>query len=158
MIPYDPRFVGVLTLQAYSLETPLWALRGNTRVIYTNPDELKLTVSMSKRTFLPGETVYTDIAVRTPQGTGLRAHSVWSYSIRLSPRECGPIRTLGTMDSRPIHISTIRGMDRLPASACVIFSDWTRSSLSPTASKCWLKPCLLSSPYALSDNEQGEER
>ena len=71
LIPYDSRFLGVLTVQAYSLETPHTALHGSTRVIYARPDELKLSVRMPQTTFRPGETVVTDIDVRTPQGDGI---------------------------------------------------------------------------------------
>ena len=148
VIPYGPKFLGILTLQAYSLETPHAALHGSARVIYSSPDELKLSVHMPQTTFLPGETVSTDVDVRTPQGAGVAsALGIVVFDQAVAER----LRTdqdLAIMDFRPTHISTTR---RYGSIAGIGLRDLLR--LDPKQSfsesqQMLAEALLLSSPYA----------
>jgi hypothetical protein len=157
LIPYDSRFLGVLTVQAYSLETPHTALHVSTRVIYARPDQLKLSVRMPQTTFRPGETVVTDIDVRTPQGDGIASALglvVFDQAVaeRLrTDQDFGDYGFSGTDYFDYSRYGSIAGMglrDLLVLDPKQPFSN----SLQMLA-----EALLLSSPYALRDEEQGEE-
>ncbi|HXM11925.1 MAG TPA: MG2 domain-containing protein [Terriglobales bacterium] len=157
LIPYDSRFLGVLTVQAYSLETPHAALHGSTRVIYARPDELKLSVRMPQTTFRPGEIVSTDIDVRTPQGDGIASALglvVFDQAVaeRLrTEQDFGDYGFSAVYDFDYSRYGSIAGIglrDLLVLDPKRSFSN----SLQMLA-----EALLLSSPYALRDEEQGEE-
>ena len=157
LIPYDSRFLGVLTVRAYSLETPHAALHGGTRVIYARPDELKLSVRMPQTTFRPGEDVNADIDVRTPQGDGIASALglvVFDQAVaeRLrTDQDFGDYGFSSVYDFDYSRYGSIAGMglrDLLVLDPKRPFSD----SLQMLA-----EALLLSSPYALRDEEQGEE-
>jgi len=157
LIPYDSRFLGVLTVQAYSLETPHAALHGSTRVIYARPDELKLSVRMPQTTYRPGEAVITDIDVRTPQGDGVASALglvVFDQAVaeRLrTDQDFGDYGFSGADYFDYSRYGSIAGMglrDLLVLDPKQPFSN----SLQMLA-----EALLLSSPYALRDEEQGEE-
>ena len=156
-IPYDSRFLGVLTVQAYSLETPHSGLRNITRVIYARPDELKLSVRMPHTTFLPGETVDTDIDVRTPQGTGISSALGLVVFDRAVAERLRTEQDFGNYGfpsdyyfdySRYGSIAGVGLRDLLVLDPKQPYSDGLQV-LAETL--------LLSSPYALKDEEQGEE-
>src|SRR6202140_3156648 len=157
LIPYDSRFLGFLTVQAYSLETPHTALHVSTRVIYARPDKLKLSVRMPQTTFRPGETVVTDIDVQTPQGDGIASALglvVFDQAVaeRLrTDQEFGDYGFSGAYDFDYSRYGSIAGIglrDLLVLDPKQPFSN----SLQMLA-----EALLLSSPYALRDEEQGEE-
>jgi len=157
VIRYDPAFLGVLTVQAYSLETSHAALHGSTRVIYTSPDELKLAVHMPQTTFLPGETVSTDLDVRTPQGTEVTSALgvvVFDQAVAERMRTDQDFGDYGFSTdsyfdySRYGSIAGIGLRDLLGLDPKQPFSD---------SQQMLAEALLLSSPYALRDDEQGEE-
>jgi hypothetical protein len=157
LIPYDSRFLGVLTVQAYSLETPHAALHGSTRVIYARPDELKLSVHMPRTTFRPGETISTDIDVQTPQGDGIASALglvVFDQAVaeRLrTDQDFGDYGFSGAYDFDYSRYGSIAGIglrDLLVLDPKQPFSN----GLQMLA-----EALLSSSPYALRDEEQGEE-
>lgn len=157
VIPYNPRFIGVLTVQAYSLETPHAALHASARVLYARPDELKLSVHMPQTTFLPGETVTTDIDVRTPQGAGVASALglvVFDQAVAERMRTDQDFGDYGfSADSyfdysRYGSIAGIGLRDLLELDPKQPFSE---------SQQMLAEALLLSSPYALRDDEQGEE-
>ena len=156
-VPYDQQFLGVLTVHAYSLETPNTQLHADTKVIYARPDELQLTVRMPQTTFLPGAPVDADIDVQTPQGTGiLSALGLVVFDQAVAERlrtdqEFGDygFSSYSSFDySRYGSIAGIGLRDLLVMDTKQPFSD---------SQQILAEALLLSSPYALTEEEQGVE-